>query len=95
MTKRAPLSNAKKQRRHRKRRKAERERLRNQLLEAQEGIVRLKSSAGSEIEERTRLGSTPTTSARLPLGTFFFLIIRVTHPVMMTRYGWGAVRAQA
>ena len=23
------------------------------------------------------------------------LIIRVTHPVMMTRYGWGAVRAQA
>ena len=58
--KRAPLSNAKKQRRHRERRKAERERLRNQLLEAQEEIVRLKSSAGSEIEERTRLGSTPT-----------------------------------
>ena len=24
-----------------------------------------------------------------------FLIIRVTHPAMMTRYGWGAVRAQA
>jgi hypothetical protein len=23
------------------------------------------------------------------------LIIRFTHPSMMTRYGWGAVRAQA
>ena len=34
--------------------------------------MRPKSSAGSEIEERTRLGSTPTTSARLPRGTFFF-----------------------
>ena len=26
---------------------------------------------------------------------FNFLIMRVTHPAMMTRYGWGAVRAQA
>ena len=24
-----------------------------------------------------------------------YLIIRFTHPAMMTRYGWGAVRAQA
>ena len=25
----------------------------------------------------------------------YFLVIRFTHPAMMTRYGWGAVRAQA
>ena len=24
-----------------------------------------------------------------------YLVIRFTHPSMMTRYGWGAVRAQA
>ena len=78
MTKRAPLSNAKKQRRHRKRRKAERERLRNQLLEAQEEIVRLKSSAGSEIEERTRLGSTPLPPPSSLLTACFSYVLAVT-----------------
>ena len=52
MTKHPPLSNAEKQRRHRERRKAERERLRNQLLELEQEIARLKPSAGSETEER-------------------------------------------
>jgi len=28
-------------------------------------------------------------------GQIKYLIIRFTHPSMMTRYGWGAVRAQA
>ena len=28
-------------------------------------------------------------------GSFYNLVIRFTHPSMMTRYGWGAVRAQA
>ena len=46
-----PLSNAEKQRRWRERCKAERERLRNQLLEAQEEIARLKLRYHSETEE--------------------------------------------
>jgi hypothetical protein len=39
MTQRQPLTNAEKQKRHRERRKPEHERLRNQLLEAQEEIA--------------------------------------------------------
>ena len=35
------------------------------------------------------------TSAWLQHGPFAFPIIHLDHPAMMTRYGWGAVRAQA
>ena len=37
-----------------------------------------------------------TTGTALMIGAAYcYLIIPFTHPAMMTRYGWGAVRAQA